>query len=54
MLELRIPVDEQRLATAGVIDVVASMRSEGPVEFTGRERIRMELGVEGMYQVEVP
>jgi len=54
MLEFRIPVDEQRLATAGVIDLVASMRSEGPVEFTGRERMRLELGVEGMYQVEVP
>jgi hypothetical protein len=37
-----------------VLLVNLRMRSDGPVEFSGRERIRLQMGFEGFYQVEVP
>ena len=52
--ELRLPIDEERLEAGGVLEVFASMRSDGPVEFTGLERIRMQLGLDGTYEVIVP
>jgi len=53
-LVLRIPMDEQRVKSPAELAVNLRMRSDGPVEFTGHERIRMQLGFEGFYQVEVP
>ena len=53
-LELRIPMDEQRVKSSAELLVNLRMRSDGPVEFSGRERIRLQMGFEGFYQVEVP
>lgn len=52
-VEVRIPIDEARLASAAVLSIEAAMQSEGPVQFTGVERTRLQVAVEGTYNVEI-
>ena len=53
-VEIRIPMDEQRLQSPATLTLRAAMQSEGPVEFSGHERFRVHVAFEGTYQVEVP
>jgi hypothetical protein len=52
-VEVRIPINEARLASAATLTVEAAMSSDGPVQFTGTERTRLQVAVAGTYQVEV-
>lgn len=49
--ELRLPVDEARIGASSVLRIGAQMSSEGRVEFTGRERLRLQVTFEGTYDV---
>lgn len=51
--EIHIPIDEARLASAAVLSIQAAMKSDGPVQFTGTERTRLQVAVEGTYNVVV-
>ena len=51
--EVRIPIDEARLASPATLVIEAVMTSEGPVQFTGAERVRLQVACEGTYQVSV-
>jgi len=51
--EVRIPIDEARLASPATLTIEASMTSDGPVQFTGVERVRVQVACEGTYQVSV-
>lgn len=51
--EVRIPIDEARLASLATLTIEAAMTSEGPVQFTGMERVRVQVACEGTYQVSV-
>ena len=51
--EVRIPIDEARLASPATLTIEAAMTSEGPVQFTGMERVRVQVACEGTYQVSV-
>ena len=51
--EVRIPIDEARLASSATLTIEAAMTSEGPVQFTGMERVRVQVACEGTYQVSV-
>lgn len=51
--EVRIPIDEVRLASPAALTIEAAMTSEGPVQFTGAERVRVQVACEGTYQVTV-
>ena len=51
--EVRIPIDEARLASPASLIIEAAMTSEGPVQFTGVERVRLQVACEGTYQVSV-
>ena len=51
--EVRIPIDEARLASPATLTIEAAMTSEGPVQFTGLERVRVQVACEGTYQVSV-
>lgn len=51
--EIRIPINEARLASPAVLSIEAAMKSDGPVQFTGAERTRLQVAVEGTYNVEV-
>ena len=51
--EVRIPIDEARLASPARLIIEAAMTSEGPVQFTGVERVRLQVACEGTYQVSV-
>lgn len=53
IMEIRIPVDDLRAASAGSLTIEASMNSEGPVSFTGMERMRIQVAFEGSYDVVV-
>jgi hypothetical protein len=52
-VEVRIPINEARLASAATLTIEAAMSSDGPVQFTGTERTRLQVAVAGSYQVEV-
>ena len=52
-VEVRIPINESRLASAAILTIEAAMSSDGPVQFTGMERTRVQVAVAGTYQVEV-
>ena len=51
--EVRIPIDEARLASPAILIIEAAMTSEGPVQFTGAERVRLQVAYDGTYQVSV-
>ena len=51
--EVRIPIDEARLASPATLTIEAAMTSDGPVQFTGVERVRVQVACEGTYQVSV-
>lgn len=51
--EVRIPINEARLASPATLTIEAAMTSDGPVQFTGMERVRVQVACEGTYQVSV-
>ena len=51
--EVRIPIDEARLASPATLTIEAAMTSDGPVQFTGMERVRVQVACEGTYLVSV-
>jgi hypothetical protein len=51
--EVRIPIDEARLASSATLTIEAAMTSDGPAQFTGMERVRVQVACEGTYQVSV-
>jgi hypothetical protein len=50
---VRIPINEARLASPATLTIEAAMTSDGPVQFTGMERVRVQVACEGTYQVSV-
>lgn len=51
--EVRIPIGEARLASPGTLTIEAAMTSDGPVQFSGVERVRLQVACQGTYQVSV-
>lgn len=49
--EVRIPINEARLASPATLTIEAAMTSDGPVQFTGVERVRVQVACQGTYQV---
>ena len=53
VIEWRIPVDDNRLVGPSQLVFSAHMDSEGEVVFTGNERLRLQVAIEGTHQVTV-
>jgi hypothetical protein len=52
-MEWRIPVSELQLIGPSQFVFSAHMDSEGEVIFTGNERLRLQVAIEGIHQVAV-
>lgn len=53
VIEWRIPVGDLRLRGPSQLAFTARMNSEGEVIFTGNERLRLQVAIEGTHQVTV-
>lgn len=51
--EYRIPMDTEALYGGSRLDVTGSMSTEGEVVFSGLERMRIQVRIEGTYLVEI-
>ena len=52
-VEWRLPVSDLRLKNPSELLFSARMDSEGEVVFTGNERLRIQVAIEGTHQVTV-
>jgi hypothetical protein len=52
-VEWRLPVSDLRLKNPSELLFSARMDSEGEVVFTGNERLRLQVAIEGTHQVTV-
>lgn len=50
-VELRIPISSDMLMSGGELAITGYMQTDGPVVFTGNERMRIQMRVEGKHQV---
>jgi hypothetical protein len=53
VIELRIPISDLRLSDPSQLIFSARMDSDGDVVFTGTERLRLQVAIEGTHQVTV-
>lgn len=54
VVEVRIPIDEDRLSSTATLTIEAAMTSDGAVQFTGAERMRLQVACQGTYQANIP
>ena len=50
-IEYRIPISSEMLLSGGQLEITGSMQTDGAVVFSGNERLRLQVRVEGVHEV---
>ncbi|MDE0979424.1 MAG: hypothetical protein OSA78_05470 [Flavobacteriales bacterium] len=50
-IEYRIPISSEMLLSGGQLEITGSMQTDGAVVFSGNERMRIQVRIEGTHQV---
>jgi hypothetical protein len=50
-IEYRIPISSEMLLSGGQLEITGSMQTDGVVVFSGNERMRIQVRIEGTHQV---
>ena len=50
-VEYRIPISSEMLLSGGQLEITGSMQTDGAVVFSGNERMRLQVRVEGVHEV---
>ena len=50
-VEYRIPISSEMLLSGGQLAITGSMQTDGAVVFSGNERMRLQVRVEGVHEV---
>jgi len=52
-IEYRIPISSEMLFSGGQLEITGSMETDGPVTFSGDERMHLQVRIEGTHQAKI-